>query len=296
MLLNPFVTPRALLGRPFAVLLLLLGMLAACNDSDSDDDQPATPEPTIKVATAAGLGSFLTDKDGNTLYYFTRDIDGNNACTGGCAAVWPIFNAEEIRVGGDLQAADFKTQNTASGQPQTTYKGWPLYYYAPAVNGQNTREQPGQTTGNGVGNVWYVAQPNYSLMVATKSVTDKSTNQATVRTFLVDGQGRTLYTFGKDTRLPATQPTNCTGPCQTNWPPFFTASRNFPSVLQAADFGTITRASTTPAGPYGEATNQQLTYKGRPLYFFAADAQTRGRVEGNGVTTGEGDQWQIAVP
>ncbi|UYZ63029.1 hypothetical protein [Hymenobacter weizhouensis] len=287
--------PTGLLRRPLAFLCLLLGLLAGCNNSDSDD-QPAPPAPTIQLATSPALGSFLTDKDGNTLYYFARDVDGTNACSGGCAAVWPVFYTEDIRVSGDLQANDFKTQNTASGQPQTTYKGWPLYYYAPAVNGQNVREQPGQTTGNGIGNVWYVMEPAFSIQVATKSVVDKSTGQAAVRSFLVDSQGRTLYTFGKDTRSPSTQPTNCTGNCQTAWPTFYTASRVFPSALTATDFGTITRTTTTTAGPYGEATNQQLTYKGRPLYYFAADALTRGKVEGQGVTTSEGDQWQVALP
>ncbi|WP_167855110.1 hypothetical protein [Hymenobacter wooponensis] len=278
----------------FLLLIGCLPLLSSC--SDSKEQQTVTPDPTIKVASTANLGTFLTDKNGNTLYYFTRDTDGKNVCTGGCAAVWPIFYEADIQVGGDLQASDFTTQMTADGKPQTLYKGWPLYYYAPLVNGQNVREATGQTTGDGVGNVWYVVSPSYSVMVATKSILDKSTNQSANRNFLIDSKGRTLYTFLKDERNPTTLATNCTGNCATVWPPFYTTGRNLPSALKGSDFGTITR-STTTSGPYGDGTvtNQQLTYKGKPLYFYTADNQTRGQVEGNGLVS-EGDKWQVATP
>jgi predicted lipoprotein with Yx(FWY)xxD motif len=275
-------------------LLSWTALLSSC--SDSEDKQTVTPDPTIKLATTADLGSFLTDKAGNTLYYFTRDVDGKNVCTGGCAAVWPIFYEADIQVGGDLKASDFTTQMTTDGQPQTVYKGWPLYYYAPLVNGQNVREATGQTTGNGVGSVWYVVNPSYSIMVATKSIADKSTNQSANRNFLIDSKGRTLYTFLKDDKNPGTLPTNCIGNCATVWPSFYTAGRTLPSALKASDFSTITRTTPT-SGPYGDgtATNQQLTYKGKPLYYYTADNQTRGQVEGNGLVS-EGDKWQVATP
>ncbi|QJX46011.1 hypothetical protein HMJ29_03285 [Hymenobacter taeanensis] len=278
-------------------LLLVLGwapLLSSC--SDSKEKQVVTPDPTIKVASTANLGSFLTDKDGNTLYYFSRDTDGKNVCTGGCAAVWPLFYEANIQVSGDLQASDFSTQMTADGKPQTLYKGWPLYYYAPLVNGQNVREATGQTSGDGVGNVWYVVNPSYSIMVATKSIVDKSTNQSANKNFLIDAKGRTLYTFLKDDRNPTTLATNCTGDCATVWPPFYTTGRNLPSALKGSDFSTITR-TTTVSGPYGDGTttNQQLTYKGKPLYYYTADNQTRGQVEGNGLVS-EGDKWLVATP
>lgn len=279
------------------LLLCCAPLLSGCGSDSKDDQQTPAPDPTIKLVSSTDLGSFLTDKEGNTLYYFTRDVEGKNVCTGGCAPVWPIFYEPTIQVSGDLQASDFTTQTTASGQPQTVYKGWPLYYYAPLVNGQNTREAAGQTTGNGVGNVWYVVSPTYSLMVATKSILNKTTNQAETKNFLIDSRGRTLYTFQKDARNPTTLPTNCTDNCATIWPPFYTASRTLPSALKGSDFGTITRTTTTNTGPYGDGTvtNQQLTYKGKPLYFYAGDNQTRGQVEGHGVLS-EGDVWFVATP
>ncbi|SNC75344.1 Predicted lipoprotein with conserved Yx(FWY)xxD motif [Hymenobacter gelipurpurascens] len=292
---SPLRVARRAAGLLTFFLLCGAPLLSSCG-SDSKDDQTVAPDPTIKLASSADLGSFLTDKDGNTLYYFTRDVEGKNVCTGGYAPVWPIFYEPDIQVSGDLQASDFTTHTTPSGQPQTVYKGWPLYYYAPLVNGQNAREATGQTTGNGVGNVWYVVNPTYSLMVATKSVLNKTTNQSETKNFLIDSKGRTLYTFQKDARNPTTLPTNCVDNCATIWPPFYTASRTLHTALKGSDFTTITR-TTNNTGPYGDGTvtNQQLAYKGKPLYYYAGDNQTRGQVEGHGLLS-EGDVWFVATP
>jgi predicted lipoprotein with Yx(FWY)xxD motif len=274
-------------GRAVGKLALLLSvlLLGNCNDDD-DTDTPAAP-PTVKLATSPTLGSYLTDKDNNTLYYFARDLSGQNACSGNCAAVWPVFYSADIVAGTGLNAADFTIQNTAAGQPQLLYKGWPLYYYAPATNGQNVREQPGETRGSGVGGVWFVAKPDYSLLLGNTTVTNKTTSQSTAKTFLTDTQGRTLYTFAPDRTSPGTQATNCSGNCITNWPVYLEAGRTLPASLNAADFGVITRND----GP-GGATRQQTTYKGVPLYYFANDNNTRARVEGDGV----GNVWAVAAP
>lgn len=274
-------------GRAAGLLALLLGvwLLGACNDDDKDD-KPAAPQPTIQLATSATLGTYLTDKDNNTLYYFTRDLSGQNACSGGCAAVWPVFYAADVVVGTGLNPADFTTQNTADGRPQTLYKGWPLYYYAPTTNGQNVREAPGETRGSGVGNVWFVAKPDYSLLLATASVTNSTTAQSATKSFLVDAQGRALYTFAPD-RGSTTQATNCTAGCIAAWPVYFEAGRTLPASLSAGDFGVLTRND----GPNG-TTRQQTTYKGMPLYYFANDNATRGRVQGDGV----GNAWSVAAP
>ncbi|MBD2714577.1 hypothetical protein KBK19_05985 [Microvirga sp. STR05] len=280
-----------------AHLLAALLLLGSCNNSSDDSSTPA-PAPTIKIATSPTLGNYLTDKDNHTLYYFARDVDGGQSqCTGGCATLWPAYYEADIQVGDGMKAADFATSTTAAGQQQTTYKGWPLYYYAPPTNGQNVREQPDQTGGNGISSVWYVASPGYSVLVASKIVLDKASGQSTNQLFLTDGQGRTLYTFRKDAQNPNSLPDNCTGSCETLWPPFYTNGRTFPSVLQASSFSSFSRASTGGSGGYGggAATSQHLTYKGQPLYYYRADNLTRGRVEGHGLLS-EGDTWFVATP
>jgi predicted lipoprotein with Yx(FWY)xxD motif len=89
----------------------------------------------------------------------------------------------------------------------------------------------------------------------------------------VDGQGRTLYTFDKDT-MPGKSA--CTGACATNWPPAMSDS----SDKASGDWTLI-------AGDGGK----QWAYKGKPLYTYAADSKP-------GDTTGDGFKgaWHMAKP
>ena len=54
--------------------------------------------------------------------------------------------------------ADFGVIEHPEGGMQSTYKGWPLYYWVNDLN-------PGETKGEAVGNVWFVAKPDYSIML-----------------------------------------------------------------------------------------------------------------------------------
>lgn len=274
------LTSLAVVGFVFLTLAL-----SGCQKKD-DTVAPAPAPPALQLTTDAKLGSFLTDGQGNTLYYFALDVAGSSNCgTAACAANWPVFYTPTITVGAGLNAADFTTGKTAGGQSQTYYKGWPLYYYTTPTNGQNVREQPGQALGNGLGGVWYVVRPDYTVMMAMGAVLNKATNKTSTKTYLIDPQGRTLYTFSADAAHPATQASNCTGGCTDAWPIFYQASPKAPSCLQASDFGTITRTD----GPNG-TTRLQTTYKGMPLYYFVADNAVRGKVEG------EGGDWAVAMP
>src|SRR3954469_9112378 len=114
--------------RPVAAIAFVCSLLI----TSCKKDHMAPISPTVKLENHAELGSYLTDSLGYTLYYFSNDYNGINNCTGGCAAVWPIYYAGELnqaKLGKDLDIADFGTITTASGAKQTTYKTWPLYYY-----------------------------------------------------------------------------------------------------------------------------------------------------------------------
>ena len=97
------------------------------------------------------------------------------------------------------------------------------------------------------------------------------------RDYLVDGSGRTLYYFTKDSA----------GKSSANeavlllWPIFYTAELKVPSNLNASDFGNITRSDG----------KKQTTYKGMPLYYFSKDAKA-------GDTAGQGfkDLWSVVKP
>lgn len=106
----------------------------------------------VKVADKEGVGSYLTDATGMTLYYFTKDSPGKSVCSGDCVVRWPLYHNETVTVPEGVKAGDFGVVKREDGKAQTTYKGMPLYYFF-----KDTK--PGDTTGQGVGNVWYVVKP-----------------------------------------------------------------------------------------------------------------------------------------
>ena len=228
------------------------------------------PRTDIHLDSNAQVGSHLVDKDGNSLYYFSNDVAGQSNCTGGCLTAWPIFLADSATTtySGELAVADFKTIVTAAGNKQTTYKGWPLYYYAPA----GVREAAKLTTGEAVGNVWYVAKTNYSIMIANYQLTGANgTNYlsnytpGTGRTsYFCDEKGNTLYGFGRDSAF-KNKYTTATFSNNSVWPIYETENIMVPSTLDKTLFTVIT--------VFGK---KQLTYKGWPLYYYGPDNYVRG--------------------
>jgi predicted lipoprotein with Yx(FWY)xxD motif len=108
--------------------------------------------PSVKIAEAEGIGRYLTDPAGMTLYYFTLDSTNKSACSGPCLERWPIFYSEITMVPADCDKKDFSVITREDGNKQTTYKGKPLYYYY-------RDGKPGDIQGQGMGGVWYVVEP-----------------------------------------------------------------------------------------------------------------------------------------
>ncbi len=105
------------------------------------------------------LGKVVTDSKGMTLYMFDKDTQGGptSSCTGECLVAWPpLFAGEDDPEGKDI-SADFATISTPDGRQQVTLDGWPLYYYV-------KDKAPGDVTGQGVGDVWWVLGPDGSLI------------------------------------------------------------------------------------------------------------------------------------
>lgn len=109
-------------------------------------------EGAVSIAKDPKLGEYLTDGKGMTLYVFKKDTPGKSACAGECVAAWPVFHAQKIAASGALKADAFRTITRDDGKPQTTYEGMPLYYWV-------KDQKPGDTTGHGVKEVWFVAKP-----------------------------------------------------------------------------------------------------------------------------------------
>ena len=62
------------------------------------------------------------------------------------------FYDANLTVSSDLSASDFGVFTRKDGTMQSTYKGWPLYYWI-------KDHHPGDTTGQNVGKVWFVIDP-----------------------------------------------------------------------------------------------------------------------------------------
>ncbi len=254
-----------------------MSVITGCSKDDDKGTEPIAKD--VQLTTNATLGDILTDKEGRTLYYFANDATSANNCTGNCELVWPVFNVENLsaeKLGSGLDLSDFNTITTGSGKKQLTYKDRPLYYYAPAVSGKNTQEAPGQTNGENVGGVWFVAKPDYTIMLTNaqlighdeKNYTSTYTEGTGKTLYFTDAKGVTLYTFKNDKQ----NKNNFTAPDFYNngvWPIYETDKIVVPSSLDKSLFGSIT--------VFGR---KQLTYKGWPLYHFGKDNMVMGSNKG----------------
>jgi len=127
-----------------------------------DGSMPPDP-PALTLGTATtDLGTFLTGKDGLTIYYFAADtVPGVSVCAGDCLAAWPPVT---VPPGNSVAAGEGVTGvigliSGTDGSTQVTYDGRPLYYW------QGDTEA-GQTTGQGVNDVWWVADVSGNLPAA----------------------------------------------------------------------------------------------------------------------------------
>jgi predicted lipoprotein with Yx(FWY)xxD motif len=133
------------LKRLFMALTLIIAVAAVAGPVQAAGNN-------IDVKTRDGLGSYLVDSKGMTLYYFKNDSPGKSACAGPCVEKWPLFHIDAAVAPAGVNAKDFGVITRDDGKKQTTYKGLPLYYFA-------GDKAPGDTNGQGVKDVWYVVKP-----------------------------------------------------------------------------------------------------------------------------------------
>lgn len=107
---------------------------------------------SVKTVNKDGVGDYLTDAKGMTLYWFVKDQPGVSACSGGCLEKWPVYYRETVVPPEGVLATDFSTMTRADGQKQTNFRGYPLYYFF-------KDEKAGETKGQAANNVWYVIDP-----------------------------------------------------------------------------------------------------------------------------------------
>ncbi len=106
----------------------------------------------VKIAEKEGVGKYLTDTKGTALYWFKKDAPGKSACAGQCIDKWPVYYRESVAPPQGLKAEEFGTITREDGKKQTTFRGYPLYYWV-------QDNKPGDTGGNKVNDVWFLVDP-----------------------------------------------------------------------------------------------------------------------------------------
>jgi predicted lipoprotein with Yx(FWY)xxD motif len=248
---------------------------------------PVAAEAVINVAMDPKLGSILVDGKGMALYLFTKDEPGKSNCDASCLAKWPpLLTQGSPKAGNGVDASLLGTAALADGRMIVTYNKMPLYYWV-----KDTK--PGDTTGEDVGNVWYVVSPKGEKVEPVAAAVPTST-PAAVAAFveptinvvtdpklgqiLVDSKGMTLYIFTND----GPNQSNCNASCLAKWPPLLTQGK--PTLGPGVDdskIGTATLADGTLI----------VTYNQIPLYYWVNDTKP-GDTTGQGV----GSVWYVVSP
>jgi predicted lipoprotein with Yx(FWY)xxD motif len=266
------------MGRSRAVVALTLAAGMALSVAALAPISVAAQDVTVTTNTT-DLGTFLIDKDGNTLYFFSNDTaPGVSACEGDCLANWPPLTVPEGTqpVAGEGVTGVLGAVPMGDGNAWVTYDGRPLYYFA-------GDEAPGDTNGQGVGEVWYVALEDGSIAAGGAPAGEPGLTLATATTdlgtFLTGVDGKTLYFFTVDA-VPGVSA--CDAECLANWPPATVAEGQIAEAGEGVT-GVVNMTTTTDGQPI-------VTYDGRPLYYFAGDAAA-GETNGQGL----GDVWFVAL-
>lgn len=145
-------------------------------------------------------------------------------------------------------------------------------------NGQTSQDQTAQSSQPETGTAGGSANNGQN---GTSVLTLNTATDPKLGTMLVATNGMTLYYYTKDTA----NVSNCTGQCAVNWPPYTVNAANASNLAGGLNvtgkIGTITRADGTT----------QLTYNGKPLYFYIKDKKP-GDVTGQNV----GGVWFVVTP
>lgn len=161
----------------------LLGMVAAgtvatagCASESSPGGERMTTgssgdgSATVRVRSHPDFGDVLVGPEGMTLYMFDQDTQGSGAssCDGGCADNWPPLTVDDTPTTGEDVSVDLSTFDRDDGATQVAANGWPLYYVT-------SDAEPGDTTGQGANDVWWVLRPDGSPVRSADDATSTET-------------------------------------------------------------------------------------------------------------------------
>lgn len=283
------------LKRSFIGLMAAAAIGAAACGSNSDGNITVPADVSNPANTSIGstvavkvadtkMGEILVSSEGKTLYGFTNDITAKSTCYGACAAAWPpVIVDDSWTVGPGLDVGMFSTVVRDDGTQQLMAGEFPLYEYAGDA-------APGDVTGQGSGDVWFVVGTDAKLITtkfgaigvnAAPTTTKPAATPApapaaaasvkladsSLGKIMVDAEGRTLYGFTKDSNGAPT----CTEACAKAWP----ASSVNGQPVAGPGIGATLKSAASPAG------GSMIVAGKWPLYRFAGDAAP-GDINGQG--------------
>jgi predicted lipoprotein with Yx(FWY)xxD motif len=218
----------------------------------------------------AGYSLYLLTSDQATGSVCTAVIQrlpgGRGSCTGPSSdpkAEWPAITTDgPPAAGAGVSQSLLGVLKRAGIGEQVTYAGHPLYLFD---------QGPGQVTGEGWDEpslppwhgVWWLVSPSGAALAwpGTLTTTDIA-GKTVLATMMLTGIGWEpfpVYSYSKD----GPSSSACTGPCAAAWPPVLTKGRvGLESPLASANVSAIKLADGT----------DQVTYKGKPLYLYGAEA------------------------
>jgi predicted lipoprotein with Yx(FWY)xxD motif len=165
--------------------------LAGCGvDKGTATPTTQTPQQPVKSVdlkvSNTTLGNVLTDKDGRTLYLFTKDTPGNSTCYDTCATAWPAVTVDDLPVASGVDSSILGTTARKDGSMQVTVKGMPLYRFA-------SDAAAGDVKGQGNKGVWFVVNSNGD---AVRTAAAASTTTAPVKTTTTVPSKSSGYSYG----------------------------------------------------------------------------------------------------
>jgi predicted lipoprotein with Yx(FWY)xxD motif len=120
----------------------------------------ASDSATVDLKTASSSkGDIVVDGKGMSVYYFTKDVkdSGKSNCLGDCLVKWPPVIAATDTPKVEGVTGKVGTIDTPDGKKQVTVNGMPVYLW-------EKDKAPGDITGQGVGNVWYLVGPDGTMI------------------------------------------------------------------------------------------------------------------------------------
>jgi predicted lipoprotein with Yx(FWY)xxD motif len=148
-------------GRAIRVLLplVVVGAIAA-GASMAATASKRSGSATVQAANSTSFGMVLVNAAGHTLYRYTLDHKGVNACTGACAKLWPpllVKGTAKPTAGGGANSGLVGTMMATNGTHIVTYAGFPLHLFSGDT-------KSGQTKGQNFQGKWFVVNTKGALV------------------------------------------------------------------------------------------------------------------------------------